>query len=302
MAKQLTSALSFLTLGAAVEYNETRSRQFAHLAGAVYCEHNTPTWDCGYKCLSGASNIEICQGASTQAFIAEWEGACVVSFEGTHDISSALTDLSLVKSGVTWDQCEGCHVHSGFLSEWKSLQPCVLSSLNSHHCGTSERPAHVTGHSLGAAVAGVAMYSMESYGYSVGESYNFGMPRTGDEVWAQAFNARFEGRFFRVTHHRDPVVQVPPDTLIVNWHYTHVEPEVFYDGHVSNGWVLCSTADDETCSGQYWNLPIDLLNLCDHLSYMDIDSSPRGCASFESGVIGLPICPAITPNSDNIVV
>merc|ERR1712135_75773 len=80
----------------------------------------------------------------------------------------------------------------------------------------------VTGHSLGAALAGLAALSLESYGYQIEEVYTFGMPRTGDAIWAKDFNARFSDRFFRVTHHEDPVVQIPPDYLIVDWHFEHV--------------------------------------------------------------------------------
>ena len=38
------------------------------------------------------------------------------------------------------------------------------------------------------------------------------------------------GRFLRVMHNEDPVVQLPPDELIVDWHFEHAarmaEPDV----------------------------------------------------------------------------
>ena len=261
----------------AVAYDETRAIQYAKLAGAAYCESSVPSWSCGYKCFSGVTNVETCQGATTQAFVADWEDRCVVVFEGTHDFSSLVTDLEFYKSGTTWSTCGDCKVHSGFLQEFKSLQTCIEQAVTAHQCGTSEKPARVTGHSLGAALAGLAAMSLDSYGYQVEELYNFGMPRTGDEIWAKDFNARFSDRFFRVTHHRDPVVQLPPDQLIGDWHFEHVEPEIFYNGHVSDGHLRCDVADDKTCSEQYWDIAIDALLLDNHLTYMDVDTAVFGC-------------------------
>jgi len=261
----------------AVTYDETRAIQYAKLAGASYCESSVASWSCGYKCISGVSNVQTCKGATTQAYVADWEDTCVVVFEGTKEFSSVETDLLFWKSGTTWSECGDCKVHSGFLEEWQSLQQCIQETVSARQCGTSAKPARVTGHSLGAAIAGLAALSLESYGYQIEELYNFGMPRTGDEIWAKDFNARFSDRFFRVTHHRDPIVQLPPDQLIVDWHFEHVEPEIFYTGHVSEGYVGCGVADDKTCSGQYWDVAIDALNLDDHLSYMDVDTTILGC-------------------------
>ena len=36
----------------------------------------------GYKGFSGVTNV----GAIVQAYVADWEGRCVVDFEGTHDL------------------------------------------------------------------------------------------------------------------------------------------------------------------------------------------------------------------------
>merc|ERR1711953_404335 len=112
----------------------------------------------------------------------------------------------------------------------------------------------------------------------MGESYNFGMPRTGDEMFAQKFNELFGDRFFRVTHYMDPVVHLPPNNLIVNWHFTHVSPEIYYKGDVKAGWVQCSNPDDEKCSAQNWNVVTDLLHLANHLDYMDVATSIFDCS------------------------
>eukprot|EP00451_Oxyrrhis_marina_P006606 CAMPEP_0204303540 /NCGR_PEP_ID=MMETSP0468-20130131/83960_1 /ASSEMBLY_ACC=CAM_ASM_000383 /TAXON_ID=2969 /ORGANISM="Oxyrrhis marina" /LENGTH=449 /DNA_ID=CAMNT_0051282853 /DNA_START=45 /DNA_END=1394 /DNA_ORIENTATION=+ len=278
-----------------------------HSAGWKIAEsyNSLEAWSCGDKCSADVKSVKICKGDTTKSFVGVWDGTCVVSFEGTSNVQSFVTDLEFWKSSTSWDVCDGCKVHSGFLKEYKSMQSCVKSTLadlgcpsgssikttghslgaaidgiammDLHSAGWNGSSIKTTGHSLGAAIDGIAMMDLHSAGWKIAESYNFGMPRTGNEQFAAAFNKLFSSNFYRVTHHRDPVVQVPPDALIVNWHFTHVEPEVFYKGKVSAGFHQCSDASDKKCSHMYWDIAIDLLNLADHLDYMGVDTSFFDC-------------------------
>lgn len=275
---------AFTFAGAAVAYDEARAIQYAKLSGAAYCSKSAiEAWSCGSKCISGVSKAQVCDGSSTKAFIADWEDTCVVSFEGTSNIKSVISDLEFLKKSVKWDKCSNCRLHSGFVDEWKSLETCVKTQLGNVGCPTG-KSIRLTGHSLGAALSGIAAVSLSSDGWKIAEHYNFGMPRAGDENFAKAFNV-LGGEYYRVTHHKDPIVQLPPDDLIVDWHFEHVEPEVFYDGDVSAGHLKCTVPDDKTCSGQYWNLPIDALFIGDHLDYMGTDTSIFGCKSSETVVV-----------------
>merc|ERR1719265_339301 len=95
------------------------------------------------------------------------------------------------------------------------------------------------------------MMSLHGQGWWTEEAYNFGMPRTGDEQFAKKFNELFKSQFFRVTHHQDPIPQLPPNKLISDWRFQHVEPEIFYDGAVAGGHHQCEADGDMSCSGQY---------------------------------------------------
>mmetsp|Transcript_129358 Transcript_129358/g.295154 ORF Transcript_129358/g.295154 Transcript_129358/m.295154 type:complete len:164 (-) Transcript_129358:311-802(-) len=156
------------------------------------------------------------------------------------------------------------------------MSSCIESSLSSIGCGPGSE-LKVTGHSLGAALSGIGMMALHHDGWTIKEGYNFGMPRSGDSTFTKAFDTLFGDRFYRVTHHRDPVVQLPPDALIVDWHFDHVEPEVFFDGDISGGYVSCSVSDDKKCSEQYWDVAVDLLHVKDHLDYMGVKTSGDGC-------------------------
>mmetsp|Transcript_35004 Transcript_35004/g.81203 ORF Transcript_35004/g.81203 Transcript_35004/m.81203 type:complete len:369 (+) Transcript_35004:58-1164(+) len=270
-------------------FSDSRSTVFAKLAGAAYCPNNDlTTWTCGTKCINGVSDVHVCDGDTTKAYVALWEKQCIVSFMGTQEYVAFLRDLEFYKEAVSWQGCDNCSVHEGFFNEWNSLQECVKGSLEIAGCPMGSK-IRVTGHSLGAAISALAMMSLSDEGWHVTEGYTFGMPRTGDEHFAREFNLRFRGLFYRVTHHMDPVVQLPPTQLITNWHFQHVEPEAFYDGNVSAGHSECFRDGDQHCSSQYYDIVHDMLYIRDHLEYMGIQIGTSGCnANFHSVAEPLP--------------
>jgi len=230
--------------------------------------------------------VTVCEGDTTHAFVAEWEGKGLVSFEGTSNVASLIVDLQTGHSATGWPQCGNCRVHSGFLKEYNSLRVCVIETLTNLGFGPNSGDSSVirtTGHSLGAALNNLAMIDLSSQGWYIEESYDFGKPRTGDSDFAATHDSLLGDRTFRVTHDRDPVPQLPPATLIVDWHFQHVEPEIYYPGKVSKGYEECFTADTN-CIEQYWYLAIDALNINDHLDYMGVDTSVFGCPIFEEEI------------------
>ena len=118
------------------------------------------------------------------------------------ELSSLVTDPELYKSGTTWSTCGDCKAHTGFLQECTSLQTCIEQAVTAHHCGSSEKPARVARDFLGTALAGFAGTALHSYGHPVEELHTSDMSRTGHEIWAKDFNAKFSNRLLRVTRHR----------------------------------------------------------------------------------------------------
>jgi hypothetical protein len=275
----VASLVGVSLLGVDAGYDEARAIEYANFAGAAYCSKKSLLkWDCGSKCSADVSSLNVCEGKTTKAWLGLWEGKPIVSFEGTHDVASAITDLKVWKTSTPWSQCDNCRVHDGFLKEYNSLKDCVQQTLGSLGFPSGSK-IRTTGHSLGAAINSLAMMDLEKEGWKIEESYDFGRPRTGDESFASTWNSQFNGRAWRITHARDPVPQVPPRDLIVNWHFEHGFPEVFYRKSVAKGHVTCSNVADsfENCAEQYRDLALDLLNTADHLDYMGVDTSPLGC-------------------------
>jgi len=270
--------------GVLADYSNDRGLEYAKLAGAAYCSADKlQQWSCGQKCTAAVTSVQVCRGATTKAFIGLWDGKCIVSFEGTRNLKGFAQDLQFLQRKTQWSACGNCAVHSGFLEEYNSHAQCVQTKLNELGCGTGSS-VRITGHSLGAATASLAALNLENNGWHIEEIYTFGMPRTGDSLWAQAFNSKFVGRSFRVTHGKDPVPNLPPDALLVDWGFEHVVPEIYYKGLVAEGFETCDEAhQNERCVEQYWNVPWHLtFDLPDHLTYMEQQTSFFGCGGLFS--------------------
>lgn len=156
----------------------------------------------------------------------------------------------------------------------------MRGSLENIGCA-ADKPLHVTGHSLGGAVSAIAAMELRLSGWNVAELYTFGMPRPGNAALAQRFEELFAGKFYRVTHGKDPFVDMPPQID----GYVHLEPEVFYDNSVAQGYKICVNLGMQGCSSQYFsNMPWKYLAVFNknlvawHHKYMGIETTQTGCA------------------------
>lgn len=259
----------------ALLYNESRAVLFANLAGASYCSSDElRDWDCGSKCdaVKDVSHTKVCSASSTQAFVALWEGKCIVSFKGTNTPGDILKDLETWHDTFPWTQCSGCQVHAGFLATYNSLRECIQTSLKELGCapGSSIR---TTGHSLGAAANALAMVDLTNSGWIIEESYDFARPRVGDEHFAEILSTTFGDRSWRITRKRDPIPLVP--SYLVDLHWTHSRPEVYYKNEIRDGYEMCSDPKDHSHCSE--NNTIDPLYIFEHEYYMDIVIGSLSC-------------------------
>jgi hypothetical protein len=278
------------------EYSQAKAIEYAYLSGAAYCsEDKLNRWNCS-QCNAPLHNVKVCHSSDmTQAFVGRWHGDCAISFEGTETWKSMWTDVHIYTQTPVkvWPGCKAdgkgkdsndCEVHAGYYKDWLSLRPCIIRALDANGCtnknsaaGANGSQLRVTGHSLGAAVAAIAMMDLEDAGWTVREAYNFGMPRTGNWQFAKGFMNQFTGRFWRVTHHKDLIVQVPLPMRNISWTYSHTGLEAFYDGEVSQGYKICMAPEDPNCSKQYWDVLFDDWSMKDHLFYMGVEMGKHGC-------------------------
>jgi len=175
---------------------------------------------------------------------------CVISIRGSKTFTNALHDAFFWSDELPHEDCDGCQVFDGFWRVWSGIESKVERVLIDNGCipGTPTGTILITGHSLGAAVATLAMYMLQLRGYSVGLSYNFESPRVGNDAFHDAFAKIFNRSvsLYRITRARDPVVHVPPLPI-----YHHVGSEVYFKGDSSTDFVVCMDSEDPKCADRY---------------------------------------------------
>jgi triacylglycerol lipase len=117
-------------------------------------------------------------------------------------------------------------VHEGFT---KALEP-VAARLDELVAQLKSRRVllHVTGHSLGGALATLAALRFGRAGEAacpIHTVHTFGSPRVGDAAFVQAFEEQFAGRAYRFVNDEDLVTRVPPRAM----NYDHVGGIVYID-------------------------------------------------------------------------
>mmetsp|Transcript_18545 Transcript_18545/g.58103 ORF Transcript_18545/g.58103 Transcript_18545/m.58103 type:complete len:329 (+) Transcript_18545:11-997(+) len=273
-------------------YNEREALTYVNYARAAFCTSEAITrWDCGEAC-EGAPVVNGSvrffgpgENWQVQGYVARLpapSGQCVVAFRGSIVWQNWLADAYFLledwppqgsgRESASW--CSDCRVHRGFASAYEELRPAIVASLRGLNCTSTA----VVGHSLGGALASLAMLDLRAAeGLRVEPAYTFGKPRVGNQAYVEALLAAakkqgVEPASWRVVHYRDPVPRMPPATEHIGL-YAHEPHEVFYDTRSSDftrecehGVELVNGHEDPTCS---WAAMLaECINL-DHLDYLN---------------------------------
>lgn len=152
----------------------------------------------------------------TQAFLAGNKKMLLLAFRGTENLQDWATDMNInLVDGLCGK------VHKGFLNAleyvWRDIWKVIKSQRR-------QRPLWVTGHSLGAALATLAVAKLRiEKNEPVSGLYTFGSPRVGDPEFAKNFNADFSTQTFRYVNNNDIVTRVPA------LGYYHVGKFIYFD-------------------------------------------------------------------------
>jgi triacylglycerol lipase len=158
-------------------------------------------------------------------FVAERNKSFYLIFRGTQTIEEWVGDLN-IRLRPYPVQGYG-QVHEGFLRTYNSIRKEIMQSLSVK--GHTNRLL-VAGHSLGAAMATLALPDIEaSLNIKVTSVFTFGSPRVGDDAFARAYNTAFGRRSFRIVNTSDIVTSVPPPTPIagkIGGYFSHVDTPI----------------------------------------------------------------------------
>lgn len=124
-----------------------------------------------------------------------------------------------------------CRVHAGFQKALDQVWPQVEKLLNDFHGRHPQAEIVFTGHSLGAALATLAVSRFRGDHASL---HTIGSPRVGNRPFSDRVRQQSGGRVFRFTNHQDLVTNVPIEAPF----YCHVEEQGYLihpSGEISRG-------------------------------------------------------------------
>ena len=237
-------------------YQTDKSLRYVDFSGAAYCtdpifgEDQITNWNC--QACKNYPNV-IAQTfhsdkPDARGYVAydPDSNEIIIAFSGTDPLSirNWIDDIDFIK--MDYPYCSGCQVHEGFYKTFLSVKDQVLNLTTSYLSQYPSATLTVTGHSLGAALAGHCIAELVYEGFSVTSAYVYGMPRVGDEVFESWFISVVPG-LFRVVHHKDPVPHLPTQ----NMGFHHMAYEVFYVSDYNDYSVCSIEGEDEDCSDQY---------------------------------------------------
>ena len=131
------------------------------------------------------------------------ESKIMVVFQGTADAVDVVRGLSFGLKKVS-----GGRVHEGFLEAYRQVEDKMLDAmenLNPHRV----YPVHVTGHSLGGAMAAQAILALKVRGHIIADSFVFAAPKVGDPQWSAMFKS-LGMPLYNIVHNLDVVPMLPP--------------------------------------------------------------------------------------------
>lgn len=252
---------------------------YVHLAYAAFCPEDTlQKWTCLW-CLDEdfqISSVLYNETTQTRGFVGfnPSKNLIVASFRGSQGNANWILDL---EPGTTND-FYGVTVRKGWVTAYDALREQLWVALHQIHelCPTCATFV-TTGHSLGAAISGLAALDVKlslPWIDSAGMR-NFGMPRLGYKDFSQLFHEHVESPF-RVVHYRDIVphypLRVEKGLLRAPFHYHHVGSELWEPLKQFNGTLVhCDgSGEDPHCSD---SVPLWHWDPDDHMTYMGIPNN-----------------------------
>lgn len=165
--------------------------------------------DAGFKSPKYFSD----EKAGTFAFVAHTDDMVIVVFRGTEITSFAdiKTDLNIFLTNENEEL--RTRVHGGFKAGLDVIWDDLLVEIKKRH--TDKRCVYFTGHSLGAALATLAVSRTQE----CDKVYAFGSPRVGNSKFAESTDADI----YRISRAHDIVTRIPP--MFIG--YRHVGDDYF---------------------------------------------------------------------------
>ncbi|KAI0769615.1 alpha/beta-hydrolase [Trametes elegans] len=235
----------------------TKLARPAMFSRAAYCTPDVvQKWSCGPPC-DALPNVKVLTGGGDDGDIPNFfvahdvdQDTIVVAHQGTEpkNFLSVLNDIKIgqvdADTKILPNATDDVKLHDGFSDAQARTADIVLSTVQSALESTGSKKVVVTGHSLGAAIASIdgMMLRMKLDPSIFVNTVVFGLPRVGNQAWADLVDSTLGSSFTFVTNQKDPVPLVPPQEL----QFQHPSNEV----HITAVDPTGDIATAKSCPGQ----------------------------------------------------
>lgn len=254
--KGLLIAVGILALifSANAAYSPSVAREMAYMSAIAYDSVlNVQAWNCKlcqeYKIALPKPFYNLSSGVRGFTGYSSSLSSIVVSFKGADSINTFINELKTARE--TFDKCEGCEVSKSFNELYLTVQPSVLSNIESLHRIYRNAGIYITGHGLGGAFAILAATDITQLYQTTDAVYTFGQPRVGNEQFATYYSKTLPSTY-RVIHYADIVPHLPATSA----GYLHSSLEEWYQTDMKS-YKTCegeSSACSNSISPQSWSI------------------------------------------------
>ncbi|WFD36903.1 hypothetical protein MCUN1_003794 [Malassezia cuniculi] len=212
------------------------------------------------------------------------QGTDVGSLNGyLHDIDFGRTDPDATFDGIL---PAGVKLDHGFQKGYLDIEEMSIAAVKKYMKEYGAKQVTITGHSLGAAIAvlfGVKLESLLGKG-SVKYVLGFGLPRLGNQVFADYVDETLGGRLYYAVNGDDIVARLPPRAF----GYQHPSGQIWISPANSDQWVYCPGQENTHCSLSVIPNPIPLLNHVGTYFHTIVGWGPLPCPPKVGDVSNIP--------------
>ena len=249
-------------------YNPVISSELIYMSNiAYYPLKDIRAWNCSECKKFNVTDVSLCltqlkgfenTTRDMQGFVAYLpkNNTVIVAFRGSVDIKNWIDDFDALT--MAYPKCSNCRVHVGFYQGYMEIAHEIKSQVQLILGKYRDAQIHVTGHSLGGAMAVVAALDLKSTFGKVDHLYTFGQPRVGNQHFADYLASEIASGY-RVVHYADIVPHVPPLDML---DYRHGGAQIWYTEDMQT-YQVC-TAEDPKCMD---SLPESKWSANDHDSH-----------------------------------
>ncbi|KAG9289572.1 hypothetical protein G9A89_002345 [Geosiphon pyriformis] len=205
---------------------EEAFKYWVKYANAAYC--NVTNWKCGQACRGITRDTKLLHWfheTSNKAYVAvnDEKKAVIMSFKGTSDIPSVITDSKARL--LNYPGVQNAKVHSGFWATYLGTRNETVGFIQKIFPQYRNYTFILTGHSLGGAIAILQLLDLVNLRVFTPRNlitFTYGQPRVGNGAFANYVDS-INFPIFRIVNKNDIVPHLPPWTPVVG--YRHHSPE-----------------------------------------------------------------------------